>query len=100
MAARAAPLLGPRRQDSVRPQAAPSARLLMQLDECSRIKAAFVRAGMPCPTAAIERGILFPEDRPQVLCLTALPVSHAVPPVVKQSKGKKGRGGGKGKKKK
>lgn len=46
-----------------RPASAPSARLLMQLEECSRIKQAFARLGMTCPVVAIERGLLLPEDR-------------------------------------
>ena len=87
----------------LRPHSAPSARLLMQLDECARIKAAFANAGIPCPTAAIERGLLIPEDRPTVMCMAALPMppgygmelpKHLLP------KGKKGKGKKKGGKKK
>ena len=84
----------------------------MQLDECARIKAAFVRAGLPCPTAAVEKAILLPEDRPELVCRAALPPAgpegRPLPggkdPVLnaKKAKGKgKGKGGkAKGKKKK
>jgi len=40
-------------------------RLIEQLDECARIKEAFERRGLTCPTAAIEGGLLVPEDRPR-----------------------------------
>ena len=147
--------------DWLRPRWAPSARLLMQLDEvhmprvaspphpqgmpahsplsptrqratvqhivpfgtdtlqpprssprqCARIKSAFVSYGLTCPTAAIEKGLLIPEDRPELLCYGALSVaerpllSQKGGPTIKPpkaGKGKKGKGGGKkgGKKKK
>ena len=96
----------------MRPISAPSARLLMQLDECARIKAAFVKAGLPCPTRAVERALLLPEDRPALLCLSALPQpgpegqplpTRDTGPVLgkgKKGKGGKGKGKGKGGKKK
>ena len=71
----------PTRDLWLRPPTAPSARLLMQLDECARIKEAFVRAGLACPTVAIERGLLTPEDRPYDLCASALPRPAQVRPV-------------------
>jgi hypothetical protein len=87
----------------VRAQAAPSARLLMQLDECRRIKASFQRAGLPCPTAALERALLVPEDAPLDLCREVLPRPGGhhrppPPPPVAAGKGKKGKGGKKKKK--
>ena len=130
----------------LRPQAAPSARLFMQLDECvpprarappksarawkrtavaavarssrcahdaacrqplvhrcARIKAAFVRKGLPCPTAAIEKGLLLPEDRPLTHCYSQLPrpgeFSGPMVPraAAAKGKGKKGKKGGKSK---
>ena len=56
-----------------RPVSAPSARLLLQLEECSRIKAAFSRLGLACPMSAVERGLLLPEDRPMHDLQVALP---------------------------
>ena len=104
---------GPPKQEAwLRPIMAPSARLLMGLDECARIKAAFVKAGLTCPTAALEKALLLPEDRPETLCLSALPRAgpegRPLPckdPILPSGKGgKKGKGkkGGKkgGKKKK
>ena len=43
-----------------RHMSAPSVRLIEQLDECARIKEAFERRGLTCPTAAIEGGLLVP----------------------------------------
>ena len=64
----------------LRPQTEPSERLLLQLEECARIKACFAKHGLVCPAAAIERGLLIPEDRPEVLCRLQLPrPSHMRP---------------------
>ena len=81
--------------------------------QCARIKSAFVSQGLTCPTAAIEKALLIPEDRPELLCYGALPKPGEWPllsqeggpaPIKppKAGKGKKGKGGGKkgGKKKK
>ena len=82
----------------LRPHSAPSARLLMQLDECNRIKAAFDRAGLRCPAKAIERGLLLPEDRPAAMCFSALPHPTHMrpgdePPPKPKKKGGKKKGG-------
>ncbi|KOO22158.1 hypothetical protein Ctob_000701 [Chrysochromulina tobinii] len=102
----------PKQEAWLRPIMAPSARMLMGLDECARIKAAFVKAGLACPTAALEKALLLPEDRPVPLCLSELPRAgpegRPLPckdPILPSGKGgKKGKGkkGGKkgGKKKK
>jgi hypothetical protein len=102
----------PKQEAWLRPIMAPSARMLMGLDECARIKAAFVKAGLACPTAALEKALLLPEDRPVPLCLSTLPRAgpegRPLPckdPILPSGKGgKKGKGkkGGKkgGKKKK
>ena len=70
----------------LRPQSAPSARLLMGLDECARIKAAFLRHGMQCPTAALEKALLLPEDQPAVLCFQALPKPTHMRPLTPQER--------------
>lgn len=56
-----------------RPASAPSARLLTQMDELARIKAAFARQNMPVDMRAFERALLAPDDRPAEMCLRALP---------------------------
>ena len=69
---------------------APSARLLLQLEECARIKQAFNRLGLACPMAAIERGLLLPEDRPQVGMSLPRPGSRLIDPFYEPPK-KKGK---------
>ena len=84
----------------------------MGLDECARIKAAFLRHGLVCPTAAIERALLVPDDLPKELCMQALPKPTHMRPLsprsaaemqakiaarAKGGKGKKGKGRGKSK---
>ena len=79
-----------------RHMSAPSVRLMVQLDECARIKEAFERRGMTCPTAAIEGGLMVPEDRPRVLCEANLPrpgVHLADPWFVPRKAAKKKKGG-------
>lgn len=56
-----------------RPASAPSARLLTEMDELSRIKAAFARQGMTVDMRRFERALLVPDDQPAELCLRALP---------------------------
>ena len=73
-----------------RPTSAPSARLLLQLEECARIKQAFNRLGLACPMAAIERGLLLPEDRPQVGMSLPRPGSRLIDPFYEPPK-KKGK---------
>ncbi|KAL1523984.1 hypothetical protein AB1Y20_018899 [Prymnesium parvum] len=63
-----------------RPTSAPSARLLLQLDECSRIKQAFKAAGLSCPMSAIEGGLLLPEDRPLMGMSLPRPGSRLIDP--------------------
>ena len=86
--------LGVRSQESskrllARPTSAPSARLLLQLEECARIKQAFNRVGLPCPMAAIERGLLLPEDRPQTGMSLPRPGSRLIDPFYVPPKSKK-----------
>ena len=79
-----------------RHMSAPSVRLMVQLDECARIKEAFERRGLTCPTAAIEGGLMVPEDRPRVLCEANLPrpgVLLADPWFVPRKAAKKKKGG-------
>ena len=92
---------------------APSARLLLQLDECARIKAAFERRGMRCPTVALEGALMTPDDRPKEQCEAALPgkgsklvaakLMAGLDPLAEaaaKKKGTKKKGGKKGGKKK
>ena len=87
----------------LRPVSAPSARLLLQLDECARIKECFAKYGLPCPTGVLERGLLLPEDSPEELCRLQLPPPSRLRPgdmpmvVGKGKKGKKGKGKGRSK---
>ena len=101
------------RESLTRPMSAPSARLLLQLDECARIKAAFERRGMRCPTVALEGALMTPDDRPKEQCEAALPgkgsklvaakLMAGLDPLAEaaaKKKGTKKKGGKKGGKKK
>ena len=67
----------------------PSARLLLQLEECARIKQAFNKVGLACPMGAIERGLLVPEDRPQTGMSLPRPGSRLIDPFYVPPKPKK-----------
>jgi hypothetical protein len=65
----------------LRPPVEPSARQREQLDECARLKAAFIRAGVNCPSRVLERALLLPDDLPIALCRQALPRPTHMRPV-------------------
>jgi len=86
---------------TTRPLSAPSARRIMQLQECERIKSAFDRHNLRLDSATLERALLTPEDMPDDYCRSVLPTfrSTEVDPAGPK-KGKKGKKKVKGKGKK
>ena len=92
------------------PQTARSESSLRRLQrgEMEQIETAFTARKIHCPTAALERALLIPEDKSESECLARLPLANAglIANPMKVGKGKKkkrkgkGKGKGKGKKKK
>eukprot|EP00667_Euglena_gracilis_P003968 EG_transcript_3983 len=54
-------------------QEVPSVLRMRQMQQVENIREAFAKYGMSVPTSTIEHGILTPEDRPYVECMTNLP---------------------------
>eukprot|EP00668_Euglena_longa_P034479 GGOE01044292.1.p1 GENE.GGOE01044292.1~~GGOE01044292.1.p1 ORF type:complete len:669 (-),score=173.44 GGOE01044292.1:535-2502(-) len=54
-------------------QEVPSVLRMKQMQQVENIREAFAKYGMSVPTSTIEHGILTPEDRPYIECMTNLP---------------------------
>eukprot|EP01004_Peranema_trichophorum_P007814 NODE_6588_length_867_cov_77.857527_g5992_i0.p1 GENE.NODE_6588_length_867_cov_77.857527_g5992_i0~~NODE_6588_length_867_cov_77.857527_g5992_i0.p1 ORF type:complete len:271 (+),score=86.19 NODE_6588_length_867_cov_77.857527_g5992_i0:88-813(+) len=55
-------------------QEVPSIMRMQQMQQVEAIRETFARHGMSIPTSVIEQGILTPEDRPYMECITNLPL--------------------------
>eukprot|EP01012_Entosiphon_sulcatum_P041716 TRINITY_DN555_c0_g1_i1.p1 TRINITY_DN555_c0_g1~~TRINITY_DN555_c0_g1_i1.p1 ORF type:complete len:733 (-),score=134.46 TRINITY_DN555_c0_g1_i1:153-2351(-) len=54
-------------------QEVPSLMRMQQMRQVETIREAFAKQGLSVPTSVIEQGILTPEDRPYIECITNLP---------------------------
>eukprot|EP01006_Ploeotia_vitrea_P027889 TRINITY_DN60670_c0_g1_i2.p1 TRINITY_DN60670_c0_g1~~TRINITY_DN60670_c0_g1_i2.p1 ORF type:complete len:386 (-),score=38.51 TRINITY_DN60670_c0_g1_i2:132-1289(-) len=54
-------------------QEVPSLLRIKQMQQVSAIREAFAKQGLALPTSVIEMGLLTPEDRPYMECITNLP---------------------------